>query len=160
MDNKEWMECSKMMNYNRCLDENFYPKFSISDSIVDNIKVINNSIFLYFDDNGFFVKENDGDEYHRTKNAILKLNDCDLENINIFATKKKLFDGNLYYVKEYKDFNDFLNNINNKTWGLEIIKEYWYNLGGMFIGALKDKNERMDCYIQVEYKNEEYKYSL
>lgn len=163
MDRKKWMECAEMISFNKfskCSNKNFYPKFSISDSAVNNIKVINNNVLLFFNDDGFWVKENDMDEYHRIKNAILKLTDCDLENINIFVMRKKIFNGNVYYVEEYIDFEIFLNNINNKFWDLEIVQEYWYDLGGMFIGVLKDNDERMDCYIQVEYKNEEYRYSL
>jgi len=129
-----------------------YPVLSISDCVASEIMIDDNTVVFKFDNNGFWIKNNDDDCYHRTRKSILTLYDCDIENIDIFLLTEINILGEKRRVKEYLEFEEFVDNINKKTMSFEIIQEYKSDVGSLLVGRIRNKTMKADCYLQIDYK--------
>ena len=129
-----------------------YPAISISDCITSKIIVDENTVTFRFDDIGVWVKNNEFDSFHRTKKAILSLYKCDIENIDLFILKEKRIFGKACRIREYLEFDEFVSGINAEEFHFEIVQEYKSNMGSLFVGRVRNKKAKADCYLQIEYK--------
>ncbi len=135
-----------------------YPAISISDSVVSEIMIDVNTIVFKFDNVGFWIKNNEKDCYHRTRKSTLTLYDCDIENIDIFVLAEKNISGEKLRIKEYLVFDEFVDEINNKTMSFEIVQEYKSERGSLVVGRIRNKNIKVDVYIQIDYKKLRFAY--
>lgn len=146
------MDGSYQMNEIIRINRNEYPTISISDSIVSEIMIDSNTVVFKFDNPGLWIKNNDEDCFHRTRKSVLTLYDCDIDNINIFLLTEKYISGEKQRIKEYLEFEEIVDYINKKTMSYEIVQEYKSDIGSMFVGRIRDKKLKADCYLQIDYK--------
>lgn len=141
-----------------CSKSSYYPKVSISDSVISSIKIEGKNLIIYFDCNGFWVKRDSTSVYRRVDNARLKLCNCNIDDADIFVLTPKKFLQGVYKIKEGVEFSEFINKINSNLWELEVVQEYFYDVGGLIVGRIREKDFCVDCYMQVEYSQKEYIY--
>ena len=134
--------------------KNAYPNIILSDCTIDEIYVDNHNIILQFIKQGFVIKDNVNSRYYRTKSAQVVIEECDIDNILVQYVHVKSRRGHRL-IKVVKDieFNVFLGNLLNHKWKYEIVEEYYSELGGLFIGKIKDAKNSMWCYMKLQYKD-------
>ena len=133
-------------------------QYFISDCVASEIMIDGNTVVFKFDNTGFWIKNNDDDCYHRTRKSILTLYDCDIENIAIFLLTEKNISGEMRRIKEYLEFEEFIDNINKKAMSFEIIQEYKSDIGSLLVGRIRNKVIKADCYLQIDYKKRGFMY--
>ena len=137
-----------------------FPTISVSDSVIDNIQIVNSTITFRFNNNGFCVRNAKDKSYRRVSNAQFVLFNCAVENIDIFILEETHIFIRKKYVKKHLDFNSFTQNVNNKNWRFEVIQEYKSDVGGLFIGHILGMRKTHNlCYLRIDYGRFGYKYN-
>lgn len=133
--------------------ENAYPDIILSDCAVDKIQVSDKDIIVKFLKYGFVIREDGDSEYYHTKSAQIVIKECDINNISIqFVYRKRVMTGRI--INMIKDVEPcvFMKNISRKKWEYEIVEEYYSELGGLFIGRIREAENSMWCYIKIQFK--------
>lgn len=136
--------------------ERKYPKISLTDSVINNIQIDNDTVTFMFDQYGFWVNNKEEAAFHRVAKASVYFVNCDIENINILLVEwiKDRF------VATTLSFKTFLRKVNEKRWRFIVIREYLTDGGGIIYGCLHGrKRKHNECYLRIGYHQYGFRYS-
>lgn len=134
--------------------KNGYPDVMLSDCIIDGIQMDNLNVVIRFSKTGIIVKESNNLQYYRTHAAQVILKNCDINNISMKMIQKK---GGIINRKTeiLRDIcvKKFYNNIANAKWRFEVVEEFYSDVGGIYIGKVRNGKESFWCYIKVYFND-------
>lgn len=85
------------------------------------------------------------------------MNGCDIDNVSIqMICNKKRLGGKVVRVMQDVELDKFLENISIGKWKFEFVEEYYSQLGGLFVGMIKESKQSMWCYIKMQFASMTY----
>ena len=133
---------------------NQFDNISLSDCHISKIQKMENNIVIDFSEYGFFVRDSKNNRFYRTDGAQIIIEDCDIDSVSIKEIRIHKLSGDTYFETMYDvQIEDFIKNINEGMWKLEIVEEYPLKGKGYYIIWVNEGENCFWCHIKLRYKN-------
>lgn len=133
---------------------NKYPEIILSDCLIVNVQKMEDTVIMQFSEYGFIKKSDMDSKYYRTGSSQIIIEGCDIDEIEIKEVRNCQLQ-NADYCELIHDIRmeDFMRNVNQSNWKLEIVEEFYSVGGAIYRARVRACEDSFWCYIKFRFKN-------